>query len=118
MLLEGYDVILNNNITYRFANGNDKDMEGEFIPEGYIVFIKLDNCEIKQIDGKSFYDCENSPIIPLYYFNSWYGIGESKKRSVKKPIEVQKQFVNEYQHSTMYFAYNGMVYTGSYNSIE
>ncbi len=119
MKLEGYDVVLNKNITYRFANENDKDMYGDSIPDGYIVFIKLSDCRIiDNGDGKSFYDCENSPIIPLMYLDSWYGIGESKERHITKGITINDEFVNSYKHSSIYFAHNGMVYTGSINELN
>ena len=118
MKLEGYDVILNKNMTYRFSDGNDKDINGDPIPDGYIVFIRLSDCKIVDDgNGRTYYDCESSPIIPIEYLDSWYGVGETKRKKVTKPINIDDQLVNEYNHSTIYFAYNGMVYTGSLNEI-
>jgi hypothetical protein len=115
--LEGYDVKLNEHITFRMANGKDKDIEGNIVPDGYNVFVKIGDCNVREEEGKRFFDTENAPAIPVLYVDCWYGMGEFKHRKAEKGIEIDGQFVYEYEQAPMYFAYNGLVYVGSVKNL-
>jgi hypothetical protein len=115
--LEGYQVKLNENITFRPSNENDKDLEENIIPNGYTTFVKIHDCKITEIDGKRFYDSTNASAIPIIYIDSWYGIGEFKKRTSEKGIEIDGIFVYEYEQAPIYFSYNGKVYVGSIKNL-
>lgn len=113
MRIEGYDVKPNENLTFRFANENDRDIDGNQIPNDFVVFVKKKDCKVCEQNGKLYYDIENAPIVPMFYIDSYYGMGEFKTRRAIKGIKVNDQLVYEYKQATLYFAYNGMVYIGS-----
>lgn len=117
MKIEGYNVVLNKNITFRSANGSDVNLDGSIVPDGYIVFVKIEDCKVNNENGRQYYNSENSPAIPLLYLESWYGMGQFKTRKTFKGIEIEGKFVNEYEQAPMYFAFNGLVYIGSLKNI-
>lgn len=118
MRLEGYDVKENPNLTFRNATEKDKDIEGNSIPEGYFVFVKLKDCKIEYTeDGKQFYNSIDAPVIPIVYIDYYYGMGEFKKRRQPEGIEIDEQIVTEYNQAPLYFAYSGKVYVGSLRTL-
>lgn len=113
MVIEGYDAKLNENLTFRLSNENDKDINGSPVPANVFVFIKLSDCKTFESDGKLYYDTDSAPAIPILYIDTYYGMGEFKTRKTVKGIKLNQEIVYEYKQSTMYFAHNGMVYTAS-----
>lgn len=113
MKINGYDVKENKTLTYRFSTKDDLDMEGNEIPEGYPIFIHLNDCQIKNDGKKNFYDTLSATPIPIVYLDTYYGMGKFKSRNSVNGIYIDNQLVYQYDQATLYFAYNGKVYTGS-----
>lgn len=117
MKINGYDVKENKNLTYRFSTKDDLDLEGNQIPDGYPVFIYLNECEINESGKKTFYNTLKATPIPIIYLDSYYGVGKFKSRHSFDGIYVDGQLVYEYDQATLYFSYNGKVYTGSLRTL-
>ena len=117
MKLEGYNVILNNNLTFRMADKDDVDLDGNPIPNDYVVFVHLNDCQVYEENGKQFFDSSSAIAIPIQYLSSWYGIGKFTNRKFLKGTEIDGKIVTEYKQASIYFAYNGKVYVGSIRSL-
>lgn len=117
MKINGYTVKENPALTYRFSTKDDIDLEGNTIPEGYPVFIYLKDCEIKNDSKRVFYDTFSADPIPIIYLDNYYGMGTFKTRNSINGIYIDGKLVYEYNQATLYFAYNGKVYTGSLRTL-
>lgn len=117
MKINGYDVKESKDLTYRFSTSDDRDLENNLIPEGYPVFVHIKDCAIYNDNGKTFFDTSSARPISIIYLDTYYGMGVFKSRKSLSGIYINGQLVNEYDQSTLYFAYNGKVFVGSLRTL-
>lgn len=116
MKLYGYYVKENPKLTYRFSKDGDVDNEGNPVPDGYPIFIHLNDCKVINDGTRSYYDTDDAKAIPVIYLGMDYAIGEFNKRHTINGVNVDGQIVYEYNQATLYFVHEGKVYVGSFKT--
>lgn len=102
MRIKGVDVKEAPHIGWRQADpSRDKNLRGEPIPSNYVVFVYIKDCMLYEKDGRTYYNPENAPAIPVVHGGTYYAYGR------------ERQSKRGYKTVPMYFCRDAYVYTGT-----
>ena len=105
-----------------YRNGNpamDVNRDGRPVPTHYVSIVRIKDCEIVEVDGRSYYKPETAPAISINHGGTYYGYGKTRKRKSEMGAWVyddetrQYVYLHEYYTVPVYLVENGKVWQGT-----
>ena len=118
MKIEGIDCREAIHLGFRHGDPTkDFDRDGRPVKSNYVVIVRLKDCELYEEDGKSFYNPDNAPSIPINHGATFYGYGKRRMNNRYAWIYDRNTnmyyLVSKYETTPFYAVKKGRVYQGT-----